>query len=563
MDATVSGTTKAGVLRRFLQRPQIVVAVGAHDAISAKLIEAAGFPLIWASSFGVSAAQRGMADANLLTMTESLEAARHINDAVGIPVVADCDNGYGNAINVMRTVDEYEKAGIAGISIEDNLFPKRCSLYPGVQRELASIEEHAGKIRAAKRTQRNPDFVVIARTEALIAGWGIGEAITRAHVYADAGADAILIHSKAPTPVEIITFASQWRRQVPLVVVPTMYPQVKLEELEAAGIRMVIFANQLLRASLYGMQQTLDVLRREGCAQAVAQTIVPLEDVYSMVGVSELKASEAEFLPTRGNQVKAIIIAAGFQKELLPLIKDRPKCLLDIKGRSILERQLETLHRCGIQDVVMIRGYRKEQLTFPTLRYYDNDLYEETGELYSLFVAEEEIRGRFLFLYSDILFDETILEKLLRSKADISIAVDRAWLDQGGRLLHLTKPMDLVVTKHPPKLHHRFLPSEDDDTVLSIGQRINPETASGEFMGMTLFSTRGAEQLLQAYRQARERYQGGPFHEADSLERAAFTDMLQELITQGHEVSCVNLYKGWLDIDTFEDYQRAWAEIKK
>lgn len=563
MSATVSSTTKAGALRQFLQGPRIVVAVGAHDAISAKLIEAAGFPLVWVSSFGVSAAQRGMADANLLTMTENLEVARYINDAVSIPVVADCDNGYGNAINVMRTVDEYEKAGIAGISIEDNLFPKRCSLYPGVRRELASVEEHAGKIRAAKRTQRNPDFVVIARTEALIAGWGIGEALTRAHAYADAGADAALIHSKAPTPTEILAFASRWRRQVPLVVVPTMYPQVRLEELEAAGIRMVIFANQLLRASLYGMRQTLDILRREGCAQAVAPTIVPLEEVYSLVGVTELKASEAEFLPTGGEQVKAIIIAAGFQKELLPLIKDRPKCLLDIKGRSILERQLEVLHRCGIQDVVVIRGYRKERLALPTLRCYDNDRYEETGELYSLFVAEEEIRGRFLFLYSDILFDEAILEKLLRSKADISIAVDRAWPDQRERFLDPAKPIDLVITKNPPRYHHRFLPSEDDDTVLRIGQRINPEEASGEFMGMAHFSARGAEHLLHAYRQARGRYQGGLFHEAETLERAAFTDMLQELITQGYEVSCVNLYKGWLDIDTFEDYQRAWAEIRK
>ncbi|MBI4592776.1 MAG: isocitrate lyase/PEP mutase family protein, partial [Candidatus Rokubacteria bacterium] len=155
--------SRAQVLRELLARPGLTPWVGAHDALSAKLIEAAGFPVVWSSSFTVSATQRAMPDVNLLTMTETLEAARHINNAVSVPVVADCDNGYGNAVNVVRTVEEYERAGIAGLCIEDNLFPKKCSLYPGMRRELASIEEHAGKIRAAKRAQRDPATVIIAR----------------------------------------------------------------------------------------------------------------------------------------------------------------------------------------------------------------------------------------------------------------------------------------------------------------------------------------------------------------------------------------------------------------
>ena len=141
--------TKTAMLRSLLRRPGLVPMVGAHDALSARLIEAAGFPLVWSSSFAVSAAQRAMPDVNLLTMTENLETARYIEEAVTIPVIADADNGYGNAVNVVRTVEEYERAGIAGLCMEDNIFPKKCSLYPGMRRELLSIEEFSGKIRAA------------------------------------------------------------------------------------------------------------------------------------------------------------------------------------------------------------------------------------------------------------------------------------------------------------------------------------------------------------------------------------------------------------------------------
>jgi phosphoenolpyruvate phosphomutase len=555
--------TKSAKLRALLDRPGIVVVVGAHDALSAKLVEAAGFPAVWSSSFAVSAAQRAVPDVNLLTMTENLEVARYINDAVSVPVIADADNGYGNAINVIRTVEEYEKAGIAGISIEDNVFPKRCSLYPGGRRELASVPEHAGKIRAAKRAQKDRDFVVIARTEALIAGWGMTEALKRAHAYADAGADVILMHSKAPTADEVLSFMRLWDRPTPVMVVPTLYPSVRVEELEAAGVKMVIFANQVLRGAVKGMQETLDVLKQERCIQSLGDRIVPLEEIYRHVGVSEVNAYEAEFLPTGDRQVTAVIIAAGSGKALLPLTEERPTCLLDIKGRSILERQLETLGTCGVHDVVVVRGYKKEMVTLPGIRYYDNDRYEETGELRSLFAAEGALQGRILFLYADILFDQAVLEKLLRSEADVAIVVDRAWMDQRDRMLPLAKPMDLVVTKHPPRFGHRFLPTEDDDSVRRIGQRISPDEATGEFIGMALFSERGVRLLRETYASLPQESRGGRFHEADSVDQASFTDMLQELVNGGHAVSCVNIYKGWLEIDTFEDYQRAWAEIRK
>ncbi|HET7876691.1 MAG TPA: isocitrate lyase/phosphoenolpyruvate mutase family protein [Methylomirabilota bacterium] len=553
---------KAAALRALLRRPGLVPMVGAHDALSAKLIEAAGFPLIWSSSFAVSAAQRAVPDVNLLTMTENLEAAQHINAAVAVPVIADVDNGYGNAVNVVRTVEEYEQAGIAGICMEDNVFPKKCSLYPGMRRELLSIEEFVGKTRAALATRQDPDFLLIARVEALIAGWGMREALRRAHAYAEAGADMILIHSKSKTATEILEFMRLWDRPTPVVVVPTLYPSVTFEELERAGVKMVIWANQALRGAVRGMQATLEALARERRLDALDPLIVPLEEIYRHVGVDEFKAIEQEYLPAASSAIKAVIIAAGSGKSLLPLTEDRPKCMLDIKGRTVLERQIDTLRACGVHDIVVVRGYKKAVVNVPGVRYYDNDRYEETGELGSLFTAEPELAGPVLILYSDILFEPAILEKLLRSEADCAAVVDRAWVDQRERLVPLAKPLDLVITRNAPPAGLRALPAVGEDALVAIGQRIPPEGATGEFIGLARFSERGTRILRETYR---ERRAGSPgrFHEADSPETGAFTDLLQELVDRGHTVACVDVYKGWLEIDTFEDYQRAWAEIKR
>ena len=235
--------------------------------------------------------------------------------------------------------------------------------------------------------------------------------------------------------------------------------------------------------------------------------------------------------------------------------------MLDIKGRTILERQIDTLRACGVQDIVVVRGYKKDVVNVPGVRYYDHDGYEETGELGSLFAADRELRGPILFLYSDILFEQGVLEKLLRAETDCAIGGDRAWVDQRERLLPLSKPLDLVITAGTPEAGLRALPGAPDDRLVSVGQRIAPERATGEFIGLALFSERGTAAMRQAY-QDKVAAGARPFHEADRPERGAFTDLLQELVERGEAVACVDVYKGWLEVDTFEDYQRAWAAIK-
>jgi phosphoenolpyruvate phosphomutase len=552
-------------LRALLQRPGIIKAVGAHDALSAKLIQLAGFDAIWASGFAISASLKCIPDASFITSSEQLDVERNMAEAITIPIIADVDTGYGNALNVMRTVNEQERAGVAAISIEDNVYPKRCSFYAGVRRELIPIEEHCGKIRAAKAAQTIPDFVVIARTEALIAGWGQEEALKRAEAYAQAGADAVLIHSKSPTFDELKTVAKAWSGRVPLVVVPTIFDGVTTAELEDAGFKIVIYANQMVRASIRAMQETLDVIKKDTRPGSVNDRIVKLKEVYDIVGVPQMEQDERRFLPVGGEKMTAIIAAAGFEKQLLPLIEDKPKCLLDIKGKTILERQIAALNECNIKDIALVRGYKKEAITLPNIRYYDNDRYEETGELFSLFCAENEMKGRCLMLYGDIIFETAVLEKLLKSPADINLVVDLAWYDQlqhGTTAPHI-RP-DLVSLQDPPGKSYlfRYIAPDEQNRIVKIGQHVPHEQAHGEFIGLAMFSERGIEAFKQVYRDAQKAYQAKGFHEAGSITKATFTDMIQELIDNGHSINCVPTFKGWMEVDSFEEYQQAWAKIR-
>jgi len=555
----------ATTLRALLQRPGIIKTVGAHDALSAKLIQLAGFDAIWASGFAISASLKCIPDASFITSSEQLEVERNMAEAITIPIIADVDTGYGNALNVMRTVNEQERAGVAAICIEDNVYPKRCSFYAGVRRELIPVEEHCGKIRAAKAAQTVPDFVVIARTEALIAGWGQEEALTRAEAYAQAGADAVLIHSKSPTFDELKAVAKAWSGRVPLVVVPTIFDGVTAAELEDSGFKIVIYANQMVRASIRAMRDALDVIKKDTRPGSVNDRIVKLKEVYEIVGVPQMEEDERRFLPVGGEKLTAIIAAAGFEKQLLPLIEDKPKCLLDIKGKTILERQVATLNESNIKEIALVRGYKKEAITLPNIRYYDNDRYEDTGELFSLFCAENEMKGRCLFLYGDIIFEAAVLEKLLKSSADISLVVDLAWYDQqqhGQSAPHI-KP-DLVSLQDPPGQSYlfRYITPDEQNRILKIGQHIPHEQAHGEFIGLAMFSERGIEAFTQVYRAAQKKFQNTGFHEAGSLNKASFTDMIQELIDTGHSVNCVPTFKGWMEVDSFEEYQQAWAKIR-
>ncbi len=282
------------ITRLFKEKKQLL-AIGAHDGLSGRLGERAGFDAIWASGFQISASY-GVPDANILDMSATLMAASQINEAVSIPVIADCDNGYGNGVNAAYTAKKFARAGISGICIEDNIFPKRCSFYDGARRELVSGEEHALKVKACK-DNTDGELFVIARTEALIAGYSMEEALERAEAYADAGADAVLIHSKEKTPDQIVEFCNRWTRKTPLVAVPTTYDTITAAELGKLGCRIVIFANHGLRASIRAVEQTYAKLIAAGHASVIRQDIVTLGHVFDLVDVKGLEEAERQYLP--------------------------------------------------------------------------------------------------------------------------------------------------------------------------------------------------------------------------------------------------------------------------
>ncbi len=224
--------TRNASFRAKLSSPGLAHAMAAHNPLSARLAERAGFDAIWGSGFELSASY-GVPDASLLSMSVHLETMRAIAGAISIPLIADIDTGFGNAVNVSHVVPQFEAAGASAVVMEHKTFPKDTSLRSGARQELVRVEEFQGKVAAACAARRDPDFVVIARVEALIAGLGQAEASRRASAYVEAGADAILIHSKQKTPDEILEFVRAWRGAVPLVLVPTAYPQLTERDIAA------------------------------------------------------------------------------------------------------------------------------------------------------------------------------------------------------------------------------------------------------------------------------------------------------------------------------------------
>lgn len=288
--------TDSSRLKSLLSSKPLTSIIGAHNPLSARLAEEAGFDGIWASGFELSAAY-AVPDASILSMTQHLETTRAMCQTVSIPVVADIDTGYGNAVNVIHAVKSYEDAGAAAVIMEDKLFPKDTSLLEGGRQELLSCEAFCGKIEAATENRRTEEFLVIARTEALIAGHGQKEAKSRAEAYVDAGADAVLIHSKSKTPDEIVAFTEAWSKDAPLVIVPTAYPQLTEEKIAALKkIRMVIYGNHGIRAAVTAMEETFSRIRADGGIHQVDKTIVPVTRIFELQRVANMKADEKRFV---------------------------------------------------------------------------------------------------------------------------------------------------------------------------------------------------------------------------------------------------------------------------
>jgi 2,3-dimethylmalate lyase len=285
-------TSPAAALRARLAQPEILVAPGAPDALTARVIQQAGFEAVYVTGAGFANAGLGLPDLGLASMTEVVEQVRRIAAAVDVPVIADADTGYGNALNVVRTVRELERAGAAAIQIEDQVSPKRCGHFEG--KEVVPTGEMLGKIAGARYARRHPDLVLIARTDAR-AVEGLDRAIARGRAYAAAGADVVFV--EAPRSVDELRALPA---AIPAPLLANMVeggqtPLLGADELQAMGYRVVIFANTALRVAARAVQDAMRVLRQEGTTRSLLERMLSWDERQRLVGLPDYEALARRF----------------------------------------------------------------------------------------------------------------------------------------------------------------------------------------------------------------------------------------------------------------------------
>jgi len=542
MQARFAPPSKAAMLRALLYSPELSYLMEAHDGLSAKIVEESGFKGIWASGLSISAAL-GVRDSNEASWTQVIEVLEFMSDATTIPILVDGDTGYGNFNNMRRLVKKLCQRGIAGVCIEDKLFPKTNS-FLGEGQPLADIGEFCGKIKAGKDSQTDEDFCLVARIEALVGGWGLDEALKRAEAYRDAGADAILVHSKKSTADEILAFMREWDARCPVVIVPTMFYQTPAKVLRGAGVSTVIWANHNLRAAISAMQDVCRRIQGDQSLVGVEGEIASLEEVFRLTGNSELADAERRYAGTARETVRAIVIAASRGENLGALTQDRPKCMIDVRGRPLLRRLVSTFKKSGVRDVAVVRGYKKEAIDLPSIRTVDNDDYATTGEAASLACAASYLEQGCVLSYGDILFRRYILDALLSARGDIVLAVDALGADR--RRGRAERAVDFAACSR--RFTGNYLLEKEPVQLTRIADDIEPDAADGEWIGLARLSARGAG-LVRAEIEAMET--------EGVLAEASLLDIFARLLAKGERIDVIYIAGNWLDVDDVFDLAEA------
>jgi phosphoenolpyruvate phosphomutase len=295
MDAAVLTVPQpAASLRDLILSNDLSFLMEAHDGLSAAIAARSGFRGLWASGLSISSAL-GYRDANEASWTQVVDVVERMVDATGIPVLVDGDSGFGNFNNARLLAKKLEQRGAAGVAIEDKGFPKMNS-FVGDRHPLADIDEFCGRLKAVKDTT-SPDFVLIARIEALIAGHDLDEALVRADAYCEAGADAILIHSRKSVADEILAFAREWNNKLPVIIVPTKYYKTPVSAYRDAGISTVIWANHSMRAAIAGMREICSRIHSDESIAAIEDQVAGLDELFALMDYGELAKAEEHYLP--------------------------------------------------------------------------------------------------------------------------------------------------------------------------------------------------------------------------------------------------------------------------
>jgi len=296
--ASTDAARKTTQLKNMLNSTELEFIMEAHNGLAAKIVQNAGFKGIWGSGLSISASL-GVRDSNEASWTQVLDVLEYMSDVTDIPILLDADTGYGNFNNARRLVRKLEERGVAGACMEDKLFPKTNSLLDGRAQPLADVEEFALKIKACKDHQKDPDFCIVARVEAFIAGWGLEEALKRAEAYRAAGADAILMHSKRSDANEIEAFVKAWDNKCPVIIVPTKYYKTPTDTFREWKVSTVIWANHNVRAAITAMQNTTNTIFKEQSLVNVEPHVATVKDIFALQNDQELVEAEKIYLPKK------------------------------------------------------------------------------------------------------------------------------------------------------------------------------------------------------------------------------------------------------------------------
>ncbi|MFQ5634588.1 MAG: phosphoenolpyruvate mutase [Gammaproteobacteria bacterium] len=529
---------KTTQFRRLLDSPALEFLLEAHNGVSAKIGEEAGFKGLWAGGLCMSA-QFGVRDSNEASWTQILEMLEFMADATRIPILLDGDTGYGNFNNVRRLVRKLEQRGIAAVCIEDKLYPKTNSFIDGDKQQLADIDEFCSRIKAGKDAQADDEFAIITRVEAFIAGWGLGEALRRAEAYHEAGADGILIHSALSTPTEILAFKREWAGRSPVVIVPTKYYSTPTDVLREAGFSIAIWANHLLRAALPAMQQCAATLAKEQTLMSVEDGVAPVEEIFRLQGASELQDAEHRYLPKPEQKSRAIILAASRGAALGELTVSRPKAMVEVRGQPLLGHIVAAYNAGGVKDITVVRGYLPEAFDLPALKYVDNPDYADTNELLSLKCALDAGGDDDADLYvsfGDVIFKRYLVDSLAEPDADVVIAVDTNWQDSVNR----GRAADYVQCseRHSRQAFYREIWLERASETLADAD------IHGEWMGIVRFRNAALPWLREIVDELA----------ADPANRQAKLHHLFEAMTsRGRRIRVIYTTGHWLDVDSLDD----------
>lgn len=532
-------TNKSQKLRALLQSNELEFIMEAHNGLSARIVERAGFQGIWASGLALSA-QFGVRDSNEASWTQVLEMLELMSDATDIPILLDGDSGYGDFNNLRRLVRKLEQRRIAGVCIEDKPFPKRNSFIDSERQPLAEIDELCGKIKAAKDTQADPDFCLVARTEALLAGWGQDEALRRAEAYHEAGADAILIHSKRAGPEEILEFAGHWGSRCPLIIVPTTYSSTPAEVFERAGISLVIWANHMVRASIAAMERASRTIRDERGVAGVEHGIATVKDVFELQNAEELTRAEHHYLAAGAAAPSAIVLDTLRGRPSRSADTPAPDVMTPVDGKPVLRRLVDTFKRRAIHSTCVV-SHQPARIQMGGIRVLTNEQEASFGELAALLQARSAYQRDAIITRGNLLFRDYILQDLLAAEGELVMTVDSSAPpgDGGGA---------------PDRVR---CSREDDNSplprpvaLLGVGEAgaCVPAAPGGRWIGLLRARERGLRWIDEALAELKLR---------DDFAKLNLEDLLSHLVDKGRLVTVHYIRGHWLAVEPSAHSSRA------